>query len=96
MTISFKEFVANNKHVDNNFKPNLTTELLANSAIELINKYSYKNILDLGCGSGWIALWIKFNFPNLIKYDIIIVSISCLCKYPINKIFPLLIILSCI
>jgi precorrin-6B methylase 2 len=65
LTISFKEFIAANNSFSDSFKPNLTTELLANNARELIQKNSYKNILDIGCGSGWIALWLKYCFPEL-------------------------------
>lgn len=39
--------------------PHYETEELIYHAIDLIKKYQLKNILDLGCGSGFIGITIK-------------------------------------
>ncbi len=45
--------------------PRPETEELVEIAIEFIKKYAYKNVLDIGTGSGCIAVTIKKNLADL-------------------------------
>ncbi len=45
--------------------PRYETEELIYIAIDFIKKFNYKNILDLGCGSGFIGIAIKKNIGNI-------------------------------
>ncbi|KAF2955098.1 HemK/PrmC family methyltransferase [Marinitoga sp. 38H-ov] len=57
-------------YVDNNVLiPRVETEDLINIAKEIIQKYNYKYIMDIGTGSGVIAIILKKIFPNIIVYS---------------------------
>ncbi len=45
----------------NTLIPRPETELLCDKAIEYINKYNYKDIIDIGCGTGCIGITISKN-----------------------------------
>ncbi len=45
--------------------PRPETELLAKKAEELIEKRSYKKVLDIGTGSGCIAVYLAKKFPEI-------------------------------
>lgn len=46
--------------------PRDETAILVEKALEIINKNSYKTLLDIGTGSGAIAVTIKKNVPHII------------------------------
>ena len=51
-----------NEHV---LIPRVETELLVEKAISIIREYSLKKIVDVGTGSGIIAITLKKEFPQL-------------------------------
>ncbi|MGB9756034.1 MAG: HemK/PrmC family methyltransferase [Desulfurella sp.] len=81
-----KEFMGLEFYVNKNVLiPRPETENLVEHAIEYINKYRFKNILDLCTGSGSIAISIqRFTNANVIASDI---SYSALRVAFINKTF---------
>ncbi|SHE81540.1 release factor glutamine methyltransferase [Marinitoga hydrogenitolerans DSM 16785] len=50
--------------------PRIETEDLIKIAIDIIKENNYKTIIDIGTGSGVIAIILKKYFPNLIVYGI--------------------------
>lgn len=57
--------------------PRFETEELVENTIKYIKKYNYKSIVDLGCGSGCIAITLKKFFPNIIV-DAVDISLDAL------------------
>jgi len=53
--------------------PRPETEELVEIAIDFAKKYGYKNVLDIGTGSGCIAVTIKKNLPDL---DVVTLDVS--------------------
>ena len=46
--------------------PRFETEELVENTIKYIKKYNYNSIVDIGTGSGCIAITIKKNFPSML------------------------------
>jgi hypothetical protein len=66
----FNEFVKKYEKslVDRGFSPNLTTSLLAEAAAQSIEKTTLTQkvrVLDMGCGVGWIGIWLKSRYPEI-------------------------------
>ncbi|NUU96628.1 hypothetical protein XO10_09560 [Marinitoga sp. 1135] len=63
------EFMDFELYVDENVLiPRIETEDLVKIAMKIIEKNKYKNILDLGTGSGAIAIALKKSFPEINIY----------------------------
>lgn len=63
------EFMGFELYVDENVLiPRIETEDLVRIAMKIIEKNKYKNILDLGTGSGAIAIAIKDQLPEINMY----------------------------
>lgn len=70
--------------------PRDETEILVRKAIELINKYDYKDVLDIGTGSGCIACTIAKQTPAVvlgvdISSDALRVALDNVTKLGINN-----------
>ena len=63
--------------------PRFETEELVEKTIEYIKKNNYTSIVDIGTGSGCIAITLKKMFPN-IKVDAVDISIDALSLAKIN------------
>lgn len=61
-----KEFFGINFYIDKNVLiPRPDTELLVEETIKIIKKENYKNILEIGTGSGAISISLAKIFPNI-------------------------------
>ena len=64
--LGYTYFCGNKIYVDENtLIPRNETEEVASSAIEIITKHHYKNVLDLASGSGAIAITVKNVLPSV-------------------------------
>ena len=63
--------------------PRFETEELVEKTIEYIKKNNYTSIVDIGTGSGCIAITLKKMFPN-IKVDAVDISIDALSLAKLN------------
>lgn len=57
--------------------PRFETEELVENTVKYIKKYNYKSIVDIGCGSGCIAITLKKFFPDVIV-DAVDISLDAL------------------
>lgn len=72
--IAHQQFIDIDLYIDENVLiPRPETELLARKAEDLISERSYKKILDIGTGSGCIAIYLAKKFPQV---DIIGIDIN--------------------
>ena len=79
----FQEFMGLNFYVDENVLiPQPDTEILVEEAINLINQYSSKRVLDLCTGSGAIAISVKkkCDFAEVVGVDISEVALKVAIK----------------
>ena len=64
--------------------PRYETEELIYHAIDLIKKYQLKNILDLGCGSGFIGIAIKKAMAQKIEMTLSDIDTNAIKQSQIN------------
>lgn len=64
--LGYRDFYKNTFYVDENvLSPRPDTEILVEAAVRIINENNFKNVLDLGTGSGCILLSILDDCKNI-------------------------------